>query len=634
MSEHATIGKLLLKHNVPDHLKSYVHDNVLDKKGISGLFTTLVEGPSETYKDSVQNLARLGFEVSTRLGSTVPMNDLSPLDDKEERFKGLDKDLDDIDKGGGKKLDKDIKKIELYTKFTKDFEDALTSQGLAKNHTLAKVLKAGARGSMQQYRQTVGATILVNDEKGRPLLDFPIKHSFAEGLTIPEYLSHSYGTRQGAIATKLSIADSGYFSKQLSRAAMPLKIEEHDCGTDNGIGVSVSDKDSIGTFLARPTGSYKKNNEVTAKMLADLKNKGITSISVRSPITCQSSRKHHNGAICQMCAGKREKAALSDLGSYLGVTAATALGEPLAQGQLDTKHTAGSAMLGKTVATGFKLIQQLANIPHTFQNKAAVATVDGPVTEIRVLPQGGTEIAVGAHKYYIPAGFNPKVKVGDHVEAGDIISEGIVNPSEIVEHKGIGEGRRYFTEAMRKAFDESGMGVNRRNFEIIARGAVDHVRINHPDGLGDHLPDAVVSYQAVEKDYKPRADAKLVRIDLARGKYLEEPILHYTIGSRITSRMIDDFKMHDVQSVHVHDQPPHFVPEMQRLLDVPAHIPDWAHQLYSTYLEKRLINAVNTGMWSSLKGPSPVLGLAYGVGFGDKHAELATYDDSEEENWD
>ena len=616
-----TIGKLLLKHNVPDNLKSYVDEMPLDKKGIAGLFAKLAEGDPEVYKDTVQKLTRLGFEVSTRLGSTIPLADLSPLDDKEERFDQLDKDLAKIDVDGGTKQQRDIKKIDLYTGFTNDFENALMVAGTKKNHTLSKVIKAGARGSLSQYRQTVGAAILVNDEKGRPMVDFPIRHSFAEGLSIPEYLVHSYGTRTGAIGTKLAIADSGYFSKQLSRAAMPLKIEEHDCGTNNGIVVPVSDKDSVGTYLAHSTNGYNRNNEVTAKVLADLKNKKVESIVVRSPITCQSSRKNHAWAVCQMCAGKREKGTLSDIGSYLGITAATALGEPLAQGQLNSKHTGSAAALGKNVATGFKLIQQLANIPHTFQNRAVVAIADGAVTNVRALPQGGSEIEVGKNKYYVTAGFNSHVKVGDHVEAGDVISEGIINPADIVEHKGIGEGRRYFTEAMRKAFDESGMGVNRRNFEIISRGAVDHVRITHPDGLGDHLPDAIVSYQTVEKDYKPRTDAQVVRIDLARGKYLEEPVLHYTIGTRITSRMIDELKEHKIQSVHVHDNPPPFVPEMQRLLDVPAHVPDWAHQLYSTYLEKRLINAVNTGMQTSLKGPSPVFGLAYGVNFGLKTAE-------------
>lgn len=623
---HTTVGKILLKHNVPDNLKAHVADNTLDKKGIASLFSKLSEGSSDVYKDYVTRLARLGFEVSTRQGSTVPLADLSPLDDKDERFAGLEKELHEINKGTGSKKEKDGKKLELYGKFTNDFEKALMQAGIDKNHTLAKVITSGSRGSMQQYRQTVGSVILVNDEKGRPILDYPIKHSFAEGLTIPEYLLHSYGTRQGAIGTKLSVADSGYFSKQLSRAAMPIKIEEHDCGTDTGIPVPVSDRDSVGTYLATPVSNYKKNNEVTAAMLADLTSKNVKEIIVRSPMTCHAGRRHHSWAVCQLCAGKREKGSLPEIGSYLGVTSATALGEPLAQGQLNTKHTAGSAQLGRTVATGFKLIQQLSNIPHTFQNRAAVADTEGTVTNVKKLAQGGHEIVVqnGAkpHTHYVPSGFDIFVKPHDKVEQGDIMSDGIVNPADIVKHKGIGEGRRYFAETMRKAFDESGMGGNRRNFEVIAKAAIDHVKVTHPEGLGNHLPDAIVSYQSIEKDYKPRADAMQTRVDAAIGKYLEAPVLHYTIGTKITSKVIDSLKAHNVQSVTVHNNPPPFEPEMQRLLDAPGHVPDWAHQLYSTYLEKRLIAGVNSGLTSHLKGPSPILGLSYGVGFGQsKYAE-------------
>ena len=625
MSNVTTVGKLLLKNNVPDTLKSYVSDNVMDKKGIAGLFQKLSEGDSDKYRDAVTRLARLGFEVSTRQGSTVPLNDLTPLDDKEERFKALDQDIAKIKNGPGTKKEKEIKLIELYTKFTKDFENALMAAGIKKNHTLAKVITSGSRGSMQQYRQTVGASILVNDEKGRPLLDFPVKHSFAEGLTIPEYLAHSYGTRQGAIATKLSIADSGYFSKQLSRAAMPIKIEEHDCGTNNGMPYSTDDREMIGSYLAKPVGKYNKNNEVTVSMLADLRDKGIKEVILRSPVTCQSSRNAHSWAICQLCAGKREKGRLPELGSYLGVTAATALGEPLAQGQLNTKHTAGAAALGKTVATGFKLIQQLANIPSTFQNKAGVADIDGTISNIRTAPQGGFYIKIkGTNKEveeYIPAGFSLNVKQGDKVEAGDILSDGIVNPSDIVKHKGIGAGRKHYSDVLHKAFAEAGMGVNRRNFDIIARAAIDHVRITHPDGLGDHLPDSVVTYQSIEKNYKPRSDSKEVRVDMALGKYLEEPVLHLTIGTRLTSKMLELLKNHKIVSVMVNDNPPFFQPEMQRLLDVPGEVPDWAHQLYSSYLEKRLIKGVNSGLTANLKGPSPILGLSYGVGFGEKRGE-------------
>jgi DNA-directed RNA polymerase subunit beta' len=632
MAKETTVGKILLNLHVPANLKPFVADTVLDKKGIGQLFSKLAEGDSAQYRDYVTSLTRLGFEASTRQGSTVPLEDLSPLDDKEEQFEKLDKTLAKIKAAPGTKKEKDQKALQAYSDFTTSFEKSLSDVGTKKNHTLAKVLKAGARGSMSQYRQTVGATILVNDEKGRPMLDFPIKHSFAEGLTIPEYLAHSYGTRQGAIATKLAIADSGYFSKQLSRSSMPIKIEEHDCGTDNGIPVSVEDKESIGAFLAHPAGTFKKNNEITGSMLATLADKGIKEIIVRSPITCQSSRRHHNWAVCQLCAGRREKGTLPELDSYLGITAGAAAGEPLSQGQLNTKHTASAATIGKNVASGFKLVEQLSNPAQNFQNRAGVADIDGTVTVIKAAPQGGFYVTIKGDKKevveYIPSGFDVIVKLGSKVEAGDVLSQGIVNIADIVKHKGIGEGRRYYTDTMHKAFADSGMGVNRRNFEVISKGAIDHVRITHPDGLGDYLPDAIVSYQGIEKNYKPRPSAKNLRIDQALGKYLEVPVLHLTIGTKLTSSMLELLKRHKIATVTVDDDPPPFESAMLRLLDVPGEVPDWAHQLNSSYLEKRLIKGVNEGISSNLKGPSPILGVSYGVGFGDKTAE---YPETEEE---
>lgn len=629
-----TVGKLLLKHNVPDNLKKFVEDNVMDKKGIAELFRRLSEGSPEQYKRTVNALARLGFEVSTRQGSSVPMSDLSPLDDKDAKFDALAKDITEIKAGLGTKQEKTTKIHGAYDKFTKDFEKSLTAAGEAKNHTLTKVLKAGARGTMQQYRQTVGAVILVNDDKGRPIYDYPIRHSFAEGLSVPEYLLHGYGTRAGALGTKLSIADAGYFSKQLSRAAMPVKIEEHDCGTENGIEVSVKSKDYIGTFLAKPVKEFKRNNEVTAQMLLKLDAKGVDHIMVRSPTTCASSKKHHDWAVCQLCAGRREKGVLAPMDSYLGLSAAGALAEPLAQGQLNTKHSAAGAVTGKTVATGFKLIQQLANVPHTFQNKAAVSESDGIVSVVRKLPQGGSEVVVNNQgkkfTHYVPAGFATKVTVGSHVEQGDVLSEGIVNPADIVRHRGIGEGRKHYSDVMSETFQDAGMGGNRRNFEVIARAAIDHVRVTHPEGYNGHLPDALISYQGAERNYQARDNSKQVRLDAALGKYLEAPALHLTIGTRITKADVAYLKKHKIESLLVNDEPPPFVPEMTRLLDVPGHVDDWAHQLYSSYLEKRLINSVNRGLSSSLAGPSPILGLSYGVNFSNKKAEDESADEPED----
>lgn len=625
-----TVGKILLKHNVPEHLKSFVQETPLDKKGLGQLFGKLSESTGDTYKNVTTNLARLGFETSTRMGSTVPLADLTPLDDKEHRFNQLEKDIKLIKAGPGSKKEKENKLIDLYGKFTKDFDDALMAAGKEKNHTLSKVIMSGARGSLQQYRNTTGAVILVSDAKGKPLVDFPIKNSFADGLTVPEYLLHSYGTRTGTIDTKLSVADSGYMSKQLSRAAMPIIVEEHDCGTDAGIPVSTSNTDMIGSYLARPVASFNKNNEVTIPMLSTLRDKGIKEILIRSPITCKAAKKHHFGAVCQLCVGKREKGRLTEIGDYVGISAVAPAGEALSQGTLNSKHTSSSASGGKQTLTGFKLVQQLANIPKTFQNKAAVSAVSGRVKEIRKLAQGGLEIVIDSgvkdEVYYVPSGLDPKVTKGQHVEEGDILSEGLVNAADIVKHKGVGEGRRYYADMMYNAFKDSGMGVNHRNFQVLAKGAVDHVKITHPEGVGNHLPDSIVSYQSIEKDYKARPDSKTLRVDLAQGKYLEEPVLHYSIGTKVVSSVINHLRNHGIESIVVNDNPPPFEPEMQRLLDVPGTVPDFAHWLYSAYLEKKLLRAVNEGATSSLKGPSPIMGLAYGANFGIKRASDDTYE--------
>ncbi len=616
-----TVGKILLKHSVPDVLKQHVAENMLDKKGINHLFNTLASHSPEDYKDAVTKLARLGFEVSTREGSTVSLTDLITPVPKDKYFDQAEVDVSAIKAGVGTKLEKNVKIADVYSKLTDRLQKEIIEEGLKHNHTLAKVILAGSRGSPAQYRQTVAAPVLVNDERGRPLLDFPVRNSFAEGLSIPEYLAHSYGTRQGTVATKLAVADSGYFSKQLARAAMTTRVVEHDCNTDKGITLSSSDRDSVGTFLAMPFGKYKRNNEVTPSVLSDLRSNHVGDIVIRSPMTCESSKHHEPYSVCQLCVGRRERGTLPNIGEYVGVSAATGLGEPLAQGQLNTKHSSSAAVLGKTVASGFKLIDQLANIPSTFRNVTApLADIDGTITKVKVAPQGGHYVTISDgvkhNEQYVQSGMDLLIAHGQNVEAGDQLAEGLVNPEDVVKHKGIGEGRKYFVDIMRKTFDDAGMNVNRRNFELIAKNAVDHVLITHPDGIGDYLPNSIVSYQSIAKDYVARPDAKVVRTDLARGKYLEEPVLHYTIGTRLSSKMLEHIKSQGIQAVKVHDNPPGFQPEMQRMKDVPGFVPDWAHQLYSDYIERKLVNAVNTGMQSSLKGPSPILGLAHSVKFG------------------
>jgi hypothetical protein len=308
---------------------------------------------------------------------------------------------------------------------------------------------------------------------------------------------------------------------------------------------------------------------------------------------------------------------MAAMDSYVGLVAGTAVAEPLTESAMKARHSGGAATsLGGQ--QGFKLINQLANIPKTFVGKAPLAQEDGIVTRLESASAGGYFIEVNGHEHYIGPDQEPKFKQGDRVEQGEALSTGLVDPREVVQYRGIGDGRKYYMEAMKKAFDDSGLPVNRRNFELIAKAAIDHVKITDPDGLGDYLPDQVVAYSAIEKDYTPRTESKLLRVDLAYGKYLEKPELHYTIGTKITTAVIKHLKEHGVESVMAHDAPPNFEPTMVRLVDVPEHHDDWMHVLNSTNLAKRFVNMVNKGATSDTKGSSPIPGLAYGVGFGEK----------------
>jgi hypothetical protein len=943
MSYKTTVGKVLLKYHSPASTHEFLDTKELDKKNIGEFFAILAEKHPEDYKRVVSDLTRLGFESATRLGSTVKLSDLIPPNFKESRFKSLHNEIESIKAKKFSKKKEHNEIVDLLNKFSNDIDREIIEHGVKENKTLAKVVKAGARGSPAQYRQTIFSPISVNDNKGGVLTDFIIDRSFAEGLTLPQYLAHTFGSRQASAATKLAVADAGYLGKQLARAGMTVKIEEHDCGTNNGIAVKVKDKDYIGSFLAKSVDKFNYNNEVTSAMLAYLQSKGIKDIIVRNPITCQASRHSHPGAVCQICAGRREKG-LPDIGSFLGIIAGTTLAEPLSickgtlilmfdlskkavenikigdmimganhlgqifptkvtnifyngykscyrtvfrkgsgpksekvsiestlnhkflgiysteknkylepiittikkkgkqffaqipvgyieshyentpnidynpikklinkfkkitkesgrfkfisqykigtqhtfdievdnddhlfvlanglishnsQGMLNclsidtlvrmsdysvkkiqditpgemvlgadeegnkfpvkvlhkfnqgiqpvneykfnigcakqfitlrateehkilfnvkkqscevqnnddvlqvlplkgigknfdvkflgylpcydlevdsksalfvlengiivhnSKHTGGSAR-NATSFGGFKYVNQLFNIPESFVHEAPLAAHEGQVSEIRKASQGGHYVDVKnsngkTEEHYIHPDLSVFVHAGQHVEPGDVLSDGIPNPAKIVKHKGIGAGRLYFSKAIKDTFENSRLGgINKRNFDIVSKSLISHVRVTNPKGLGEYLPDAIVNYHSIEKDYTPRHDSKKVRVDAAKGLYLETPVLHYTIGTRLTGGMVSNLKNHGIEYVTVHEEHPGFEPEMHRLLDTPAHEHDWMHALYSTNLERRLTKAVNTGASSSISGPSPVPGLAYSAGFGTKRAE-------------
>lgn len=286
--------------------------------------------------------------------------------------------------------------------------------------------------------------------------------------------------------------------------------------------------------------------------------------------------------------------------------------EPISQGQLNVKHTGGVAGQNKSHA-GFSYIDKLVQNPKTMIGAATHSEEDGIVSSIKDSDTGGKFIRVGSKDHYVPHNINVTVKPGQVVEAGDVLSDGIPSPAKVVEHKGIGEGKRYFVNTFHTAMKNSGMRANRRNVELLARGLINHVRVNQL--WGDHLPDDLIPYSTLESTYEPRDGFQSLAPDQALGQYLETPTLHYTIGTKIRPSMLRDLKDFGIKTLNVHKDKPLFEPEMQRAAASIQNDPDWMTRLYGSGQKKSLLDAVHRGGQSDEMGTSFVPGMAYGKNF-------------------
>lgn len=432
---------------------------------------------------------------------------------------------------------------------------------------------------------------------------------------------HTYVLANSLVVSN-STADAGYASKQLATAAQDLIVTENDCGTNRGIPVEANDFDSVGGVLARPVAGIDADTVLDKTSLKDIASSGAKRIVVRSPITCQSS-----SGICSQCAGMREKGGFPSIGENIGLSASSSVGEPLAQSQLSSKHSAGVANAkGAARVSGFNAINALFQSPKVFPDGSTVAAADGAVTKIENAPQGGKFLYIGEEKHYVPTERTLNVKVGQTVEAGDALTDGVSNPADVVRFKGVGEGRRYFLNQMRSTLSDSGITANRRNLEVISRAVVNHVQVDNDDGYGDWLPDDTVRYADFEKNYVPSESTTKLSPKKATGMYLQRPALHYTIGTRITPNVAKDLDELGETEVDVSPDKPPFAPKMQRLMANSEANPDWMAQLGSSYIKGNLLDNIHRGGASSdIHGTNPLPGMAAGVEFGKSPAGAGAY---------
>lgn len=390
-------------------------------------------------------------------------------------------------------------------------------------------------------------------------------------------------------STKRATAKGGDFSKQLSQAAASLIITEKDCGSANGIDLDIDDRSLRGRVLARETGGVPAGTVLDKEVLSQLRKKGAKVLIARSSMTCQAKE-----GLCAHCIGLQANGKFPTKGDAVGITAANSVGEPITQMALNTKHQGGAAS-SKREYSGFEMINQFAQSPETFPDKSVLASTDGRVTKIIEAPQGGFYVTVNDKPHYVAPGYPITVQVGDTLEAGDELSEGLADPGEVVALRGIGEGRKYYANRFKKLLDDSGMEADRRNTELLARATLDHIQVTDVRDDEDYIPDDVISYSKYASNYVPPVNTKRTGLSKAAGQYLQTPVLHYTLGTKITPKIVKHLSDTGYTDVFTSPDAPTFKPTMVRLRTASHQGGDWLAAMNTSYLKKQLSDAALRG---------------------------------------
>lgn len=598
-------GSMLIDSVLPEQMRGKAR--TLDAKGLAALFKEVHEVAPDKYPTILKSLADIGRRVSTESGgfSFGPEDLIEP-----EHITKL----------------KDVVRQKVHHEIIRNRQDSalgilrelsgtlpkdLYAHQLSIGSPMAKQIASGSRGNPGAMARLMSGDVLYVDHRDREV-PYPILRGFAEGLDPAEYFGASFGGRKGVVDTKLSVQNSGALAKVLKQAVHKFIVtKQQDDFEENpdrprGLPVDTDDNENDGALLAQDVAGFPRNTVINSKVRAAIKAKGIDRILVRSPI---SGRIAPGGGLYARDVGIRESGDLPGIGDAVGITASDTISEPVGQGTLSSKHAGGAAGSVRKVG-GFKALQQIIGVPKTFPGGAAHSETDGNVDSITDHPDGGKVVSISGTEHYVAPGFTINVKPGDTVEAGDPISDGLPNPAKIAEHQGLGEAKRKMVGYLKNTLNDLNVSTERRNLELVAHGLVNHVTVD--DELGPYYPGDTVPYDEIEKYWEPRDTARSSDVDDAAGQYLEEPVLHYTVGTKIRPSVRKELKTFGVKNIKVHPEPPPFHASMIRAQDSLRHDPDWMTRFLGTNLEDSLLDATHRGLSSSPASTSFVPAAASG----------------------
>jgi DNA-directed RNA polymerase subunit beta' len=465
---------------------------------------------------------------------------------------------------------------------------------------------SGARGNLAQLMKIIGTPLAVNDEK-KGVGSVIIEHAYSSGLTPAENWATMPEARANNVASVVSIAKPGEMNKVLIANMVSKIITQIDCGTHAGVHLSVNDANCLDRYIADDQGLFKRNTLITASFLQNAKLHNISNLLVRSPMTCAATK-----GVCQHCWGLDEKGRLPAIGTNVGVRSAQAMTEPLTQMSLSSKHSVLTIKEKKPELTGFKGVRQLLEVPQNFQHEAILAPVTGFITNVEKASQGGHYIDIADQRMYADPGLTVIVQTGTKVHAGDQLTNGIPHPAKVVEHKGLGEGRQYFVNALHRVYANEGVNLDKRHFELLAKTNMNFVRIlEHDPDHPELLKGDTITYNTFRDTYAKEPVRKL--IGEAVGHRLGEDIAHHTVGTPITETLAKSFQDQGIHSVSVIKKMPKIEFVMRNFSMNPLMDSDWIARLGHRQLKGSIQQAVQIGEESNIHGTHPIPAYVHGA---------------------
>jgi DNA-directed RNA polymerase subunit beta' len=464
----------------------------------------------------LDRIKQTGFTYSTRAGVSIAVSDVIVPDEKPAILHESDEKVRVVTNQYRRGL---ITNEERYDRViaiwgkTKDQITDVLMKSMDRYNSIMLMVDSKARGNKSQITQLGGMRGLMANPSGR-IIELPIKSNFREGLTVLEYFLSTHGARKGLADTALRTADSGYLTRRLVDVAQDVIVREEDCGTDKGftVGVIQDGKEVIEDLYDRIEGRYsfetikhpqtgqvicQRNELIDSDKAHEIVDAGVTKLQIRSVLSCRARH-----GVCKKCYGRNLATGKHvEIGEAVGIIAAQSIGEPGTQLTMRTFHTGGVA--GDDITQGLPRIVEMFEARNP-KGQATISEIDGVVKEIReakdrreVEVQGEAESKV----YSVTFGSRLRVSEGQEIEAGDELTDGSIDPKEILRIKGIRGVQNYILQEVQRVYRNQGVEINDKHIEVMIKQMLRKIRIVDA-GDTTLLPGAFVDMHEYERANK------------------------------------------------------------------------------------------------------------------------------------